>query len=122
MQLVTVSVRPPYHLRTVLTVESDPFITENIPPRTKVALTHLEQTPLAGMEYDPPPVMTVGLAHRLLPPGVAVGGTGVLVRVGVLVIGGAVGVGGGGVVGVGVRVGVLVGQAHVVLVGVDVRV
>src|SRR5947207_12345511 len=66
MQAVTVSVRPPYHLTTLLTVESDPFMTENIPPRTKVALTYLKHTPLAGMEYDPPPVMTVGLAHRLL--------------------------------------------------------
>src|SRR5262245_14035141 len=89
MQLVTVSFRPPYHLTTLLTVESAPFITDHIAPRVKVALTYLKQTPASGTEYEPPPVMTVGVAHRLLlgvgdGPGVFVGvfvGTGVLVGV-----------------------------------------
>src|SRR5215510_6184380 len=80
MQAVTVSFRPPYHLTTLLTVESAPFITDHIAPRVKVALTYLKQTPVSGTEYEPPPVMTVGVAHRLPP------GTGVLVIVGVGVL------------------------------------
>src|SRR5688572_18867607 len=117
IQLVTVSLRPPYHLTTLLTVEEEPFITDHIAPRTKAELTYLKQTPLAGTAYDPPPVMTVGVAHRLPP------GTGVLVGVFVGPMGVFVGVllGTDVFVGVfdatGVLVGVLVGP-----VGVLVRV
>ena len=70
---------------------SEPFITDHMPPHLKVALTYLKHVPLAETEYEPPPVMTVGLAQGLLPLGVAVrvgvfvGGAGVFVRVGVLV-------------------------------------
>src|SRR5690349_2533526 len=113
MQLVVVSLRPPYHLTTLLTVESEPFITDHIAPRVKAALTYLKQTPAAGTEYEPPPVMTVGVAHRL-PPGVGDGPgvlVGVLVGTGVLV---------GVFVGTGVLVGVFVGHAQVVFVGVGV--
>src|SRR6185436_10968810 len=111
MQLVTVSLRPPYHLTVLMTVASPGFMTENIPPRVKVALTYLKQVPLAETEYEPPPVITVGVEHGLPP------GTGVLVMVGV-----------GGAVFAGVFVGVLeamgvfvrVGDGPAVLVGVFV--
>src|SRR6185436_19724023 len=35
MQFVTLSLRPPYHLTVLLTVESEPFITDHIAPRRK---------------------------------------------------------------------------------------
>src|SRR5262245_57943566 len=121
IQAVTVSFRPPYHLTTLLTVESAPFITDHMAPRVNTALTYLKQAPVSGTEYEPPPVMTVGVAHKL-PPGVGVGPgvfVGVFVGTGVFV---GVFVGTGVLVGVfvatGVFVGVLVGHAHVVFVGV----
>src|SRR5689334_17248310 len=104
MQAVTFSLRPPYHLTVLLTVASPGFITENMPPRTKAALTYLKHVPVVETEYEPPPVMTVGVAHGLPP------GTGVLVGVGVTT-GVFVGVfdGTGVFVGVFVTTGVLVG-------------
>src|SRR5262245_15334994 len=77
MQFVTLSLRPPYHLTTLLTVESEPFMTDHIAPREKAALTYLKHVPLIETEYDPPPVMTVGVEHKPPP------GTGVFVHVGV---------------------------------------
>ncbi len=47
-QLLVFSFRPPYHLTTFETVESEPFITENIPPHLKLVLTYLKQVPLAA--------------------------------------------------------------------------
>src|SRR5689334_11251567 len=86
MQAVVFSLRPPYHLTVLLTVESEPFITDHIAPRTKAAFTYLKQVPLVETEYEPPPVITVGLEHGLPPgTGVFVGvleATGVFVRVG----------------------------------------
>src|SRR5262245_7472099 len=107
MQLVTVSFRPPYHLTVLLTVESEPFITDHMPPRRKPALTYLKHVPAVETEYEPPPVITVGVEHGLPP------GTGVLVRVGV----GPTGVFVGVFVGNGVLVRVGVGPTGV-LVGV----
>src|SRR5262245_16018140 len=101
MQLVTVSFRPPYHFTVLLTVESPEFITGTMPPRTNTELTYLKQVPAVETEYEPPPVITVGVEHGL-PPGVGVG-PGVFVGV---------------FVGTGVFVGVFVGTG--VLVGVFV--
>src|ERR1041384_499132 len=82
MQAVTVSLRPPYHL-SVFAAVLEPFMTVNMPPHLLAALTYLKQVALVVMANEPPPVMTVGLAHGSEPPGVTVGGTGVFVRVAV---------------------------------------
>ena len=50
MQLVVVSLRPPYHLMTLLTDDDEPFMTENMPPRTNAALTYLKHVPVTETE------------------------------------------------------------------------
>src|SRR4051812_35952692 len=57
--------RPPYQL-IVSEAEVPSFITENMPPRKKVVLTYLKQVPEVLIEKVPPPVITVGLAQRLV--------------------------------------------------------
>lgn len=94
------------------------FMTENIPPRTKVVLTYLKHLAAVVTGKVPPPVMTVGAAHGSLPPGVTDGGMGVLVGVFVLVGGMGVSVG-TAVVTTGVLVGV---KVFVGVTGVTVKV
>src|SRR5437868_2022414 len=94
-QAVTFWSRPPYHL-SVSDVAVPSFMTENIPPRTKLVLTYLKHLALVVTANVPPPVMTVGLAHGSL--GLTVGAT----------LGAMVGTLVGAVVGAVVATGVLV--------------
>jgi hypothetical protein len=63
MQAVVFSLRPPYHLTVLTTVESPGFMTDHIAPRGNAAFTYLKQLSPRTRANEPPPVTTVGVAQ-----------------------------------------------------------